>query len=80
MMKQLVSFKNYSFVLNNIKRKNSIFFVGAEAKKVFDDAQKLLRKIIDEKLLQAKGVGRQLVIFKNVTIISFTLTALLSFL
>ncbi|XP_057364717.1 methionine synthase-like [Daphnia carinata] len=30
--------------------------VGPEAKKVFDDAQKLLKRIIDEKLLHAKGV------------------------
>ncbi|MFM6976118.1 MAG: methionine synthase, partial [Sphingobacteriaceae bacterium] len=30
--------------------------VGKEAKKLFDDAQILLQRIIDEKLLQAKGV------------------------
>lgn len=29
---------------------------GAEAKKVFDEAQILLKKIVDEKLLQARGV------------------------
>ncbi len=31
-------------------------FVGVEAKKLFDDAQALLNKIVDEKLLQANGV------------------------
>ena len=31
-------------------------FVGDEAKKLFNDAQELLKKIIDEKLLTAKGV------------------------
>ncbi len=31
-------------------------FVGDEAKKLFDDAQVLLKKIVDEKLLQANGV------------------------
>ena len=31
-------------------------FVGVEAKKLFDDAQALLKKIVDEKLLQANGV------------------------
>lgn len=31
-------------------------FSGAEAKKVFDDAQILLKKIISEKLLHARGV------------------------
>ncbi|RVU00448.1 methionine synthase [Mucilaginibacter limnophilus] len=31
-------------------------FVGDEAKKLFDDAQVLLKKIIDEKLLHANGV------------------------
>eukprot|EP01114_Cavostelium_apophysatum_P001273 TRINITY_DN1107_c0_g1_i1.p1 TRINITY_DN1107_c0_g1~~TRINITY_DN1107_c0_g1_i1.p1 ORF type:complete len:1245 (-),score=428.66 TRINITY_DN1107_c0_g1_i1:22-3756(-) len=30
--------------------------VGAEAKRVFDDAQKMLKRIIDEKLLQAHAV------------------------
>ncbi len=30
--------------------------VGVEAKKLFDDAQKILKKIVDEKLLTAKGV------------------------
>lgn len=30
--------------------------VGAEAKKVFDDAQKMLKYIIDNKLLQAHAV------------------------
>ena len=30
--------------------------VGSEARKVFDDAQALLRRIIDEKLLKGKGV------------------------
>ena len=29
---------------------------GAEAKKVFDDAQVLLQRIIDEKLLEAHGI------------------------
>ncbi|WP_179412375.1 methionine synthase [Mucilaginibacter sp. E4BP6] len=31
-------------------------FVGDEAKKLYDDAQELLKKIVDEKLLQANGV------------------------
>lgn len=31
-------------------------FVGSEAKKLFDDAQLLLKKIIDQKLLKANGV------------------------
>ena len=31
-------------------------FVGVEAKKLFDDAQVLLKKVVDEKLLTAKGV------------------------
>ena len=31
-------------------------FVGDEAKKLYDDAQTLLKKIVDEKLLQANGV------------------------
>jgi 5-methyltetrahydrofolate--homocysteine methyltransferase len=31
-------------------------FVGVEAKKLFDDAQKLLKRIVDEKLLTAKAV------------------------
>jgi len=31
-------------------------FVGDEAKKLYDDAQALLKKIVDEKLLQANGV------------------------
>ncbi|TCC94305.1 methionine synthase [Pedobacter frigiditerrae] len=31
-------------------------FVGDEAKKLFDDAQVLLKKVVDEKLLTAKGV------------------------
>ncbi len=31
-------------------------FVGVEAKKLFDDAQELLKKIVDEKLLTAKAV------------------------
>ena len=31
-------------------------FVGVEAKKLFDDAQALLKKIVDEKLLQANAV------------------------
>jgi 5-methyltetrahydrofolate--homocysteine methyltransferase len=31
-------------------------FVGDEAKKLFDDAQVLLKRIVDEKLLQAKAV------------------------
>jgi len=31
-------------------------FVGVEAKKLFDDAQKLLKQIVDEKLLAASGV------------------------
>jgi 5-methyltetrahydrofolate--homocysteine methyltransferase len=31
-------------------------FVGDEAKKLYDDAQLLLKKIVDEKLLQANGV------------------------
>jgi 5-methyltetrahydrofolate--homocysteine methyltransferase len=31
-------------------------FVGDEAKKLFDDAQALLKKIVDEKLLRASGV------------------------
>ncbi|MDB4923169.1 methionine synthase [Mucilaginibacter sp.] len=31
-------------------------FVGDEAKKLYDDAQVLLKKIVDEKLLQANGV------------------------
>lgn len=31
-------------------------FVGNEAKKLYDDAQVLLKKIVDEKLLQANGV------------------------
>ncbi|WP_026896966.1 methionine synthase [Daejeonella oryzae] len=31
-------------------------FVGDEAKKLFDDAQLLLKKIVDEKLLRANGV------------------------
>ncbi|HTI57659.1 methionine synthase [Mucilaginibacter sp.] len=31
-------------------------FVGVEAKKLFDDAQELLKKIVNEKLLQANGV------------------------
>ncbi|HVW97826.1 MAG TPA: methionine synthase [Mucilaginibacter sp.] len=31
-------------------------FVGNEAKKLFDDAQKLLKQIVDEKLLKANGV------------------------
>ncbi|MFB9841957.1 methionine synthase [Mucilaginibacter ginsenosidivorans] len=31
-------------------------FVGTEAKKLFDDAQALLKKIVSEKLLQANGV------------------------
>ena len=31
-------------------------FVGVEAKKLFDDAQVLLKKIVDEKLLTANGV------------------------
>jgi 5-methyltetrahydrofolate--homocysteine methyltransferase len=31
-------------------------FVGDEAKKLFDDAQALLKKVVDEKLLTAKGV------------------------
>lgn len=30
--------------------------LGAEAKRVFDDAQNLLRKIMDEKLLKPRGV------------------------
>lgn len=30
--------------------------VGVEAKKLFDDAQNLLKRIVDEKLLKAKGV------------------------
>ena len=30
--------------------------VGSEAKKVFDDAQRLLQRITDEKLLKAHGV------------------------
>ena len=30
--------------------------VGVEAKKVFDDAQLLLQRILDEKLLKAHGV------------------------
>jgi len=31
-------------------------YVGVEAKKLYDDAQALLKKIVDEKLLQANGV------------------------
>ncbi|MDB5089213.1 MAG: methionine synthase [Mucilaginibacter sp.] len=31
-------------------------FVGDEAKKLYDDAQALLKKIVDEKLLQANGI------------------------
>jgi 5-methyltetrahydrofolate--homocysteine methyltransferase len=31
-------------------------FVGDEAKKLYDDAQRLLKKIVDENLLQANGV------------------------
>jgi 5-methyltetrahydrofolate--homocysteine methyltransferase len=31
-------------------------YVGIEAKKLYDDAQALLKKIVDEKLLQANGV------------------------
>ncbi|MEZ2337600.1 methionine synthase [Mucilaginibacter sp. RCC_168] len=31
-------------------------FVGDEAKKLFDDAQELLKKIVDQKLLKASGV------------------------
>jgi len=31
-------------------------FVGVEAKKLFDDAQRLLKRIVDEKLLKAKAV------------------------
>jgi len=31
-------------------------YVGVEAKKLFDDAQALLKQIVDEKLLQANGV------------------------
>jgi len=30
--------------------------VGKEAKKLFDEANAMLRKIIDEKLLQARGI------------------------
>ena len=30
--------------------------IGAEAKKVFDDAQLLLQRIVDEKLLKAHGI------------------------
>jgi 5-methyltetrahydrofolate--homocysteine methyltransferase len=30
--------------------------IGIEAKKLFDDAQQLLKKVVDEKLLKAKGV------------------------
>lgn len=30
--------------------------IGAEAKKVFDDAQVLLQRIVDEKLLEAHGI------------------------
>lgn len=31
-------------------------FVGSEAKKVFNDAQKLLKKVVDEKLLEARAI------------------------
>ncbi len=31
-------------------------YVGTEAKKLYDDAQQLLKRIVDEKLLQANGV------------------------
>ena len=34
----------------------NLFMIGAEAKKVFDDAQLLLQRIVDEKLLKAYGI------------------------
>lgn len=33
-----------------------IFLIGEEAKKVYDDAQNMLRALISEKKLQARGV------------------------
>lgn len=34
----------------------NLLIIGAEAKKVFDDAQLLLQRIVDEKLLKAYGI------------------------
>lgn len=56
-MKQLVRICLLNEVLVRLLFYFRFFFLsGAEAKKVFDDAQKLLKRIIDEKLLQPRGV------------------------
>ena len=41
---------NFNYLLPNLH------VIGAEAKKVFDDAQLLLQRIVDEKLLKAYGI------------------------